>query len=105
MNTTTKKENNFIKGLIEWFGNNENATEIIMLSPELVKTLKELESSKLKKETESSLLSSGNDLKKEKKLMHNEINPKTQAKMRELYNEMNESKIMNITDNNEKERE
>lgn len=86
MNTTTKKKNSFIGALIEMFKTGDDETYESLkseLPDDLKKTLADL-----KKEEEKIQKSIVFENKSENKVdFANEINPKTKAAMRKMYNE------------------
>ena len=104
MSTTTKKRNNFIMALGEMFGNNENATnEVVILAPILVKTLNDIKNGKIANQAEASLVNVEDELKNN--IIEIIKNKKTEEKMRNIHDKTSGGNAKNKEKNNDKERE
>lgn len=92
--------NNSVMALSKMFGNNENATnEVVILAPILVKTLNDIKNGKIEKQTKASLVNVEDEFKRKK------IEIIKEETERNIHDKIIGGNAKNQEKNNDKERE
>lgn len=104
--------NNSVMALSKMFGNNENATnEVVILAPILVKTLNDIKNGKIANQAKASLVNVEGELKNKRNKIEiikdkdKDKDKETEKNMSNIHDEIIGGNARNQEENNDKERE